>query len=443
MRTLAGLALLLLAAACARHSPPDAAARFDPLAERYVKLALALGEHDSDYVDAYFGPAEWRAAAHDHPQSLAAIAQAAAELAAEVRAIDTTGADYLLQLRQDYIASHLESLATVARLRDGARLSFDEESRQVYGFVAPSFPPEHYAAALAEIDAILPGDKPLHERVNDFRLQSRVPVENLEAVIRAGIEECRARTLQHMSLPAGESFRLEMVSGNPWGAYNWYLGDGQGLIQMETSRPAFVGSATRIGCHEGYPGHHALSSLLDQNFLQQRGWIEFSVLPLFSPQGVIFEGSGDFAERVAFPGDSKNAFLRDSILPLAGIDAVDFATDDRLNAATKKMRYAGIEAARHYLDGDWDRAQTEDWITHYALVAPERTDAWFGFAERYRAYMINYVLGEDLVEAYIRRANPDADEEGDWQALATLLSLPPTPLLIATDQAAGHVSAAQ
>ena len=30
------------------------------LAERYVKLVLALGQHDPDYVDAYYGPPEWR-----------------------------------------------------------------------------------------------------------------------------------------------------------------------------------------------------------------------------------------------------------------------------------------------------------------------------------------------------------------------------------------------
>ena len=30
------------------------------LAERYVKLVLALGQHDTDYVDAYYGPPEWK-----------------------------------------------------------------------------------------------------------------------------------------------------------------------------------------------------------------------------------------------------------------------------------------------------------------------------------------------------------------------------------------------
>jgi len=96
---------------------------------------------------------------------------------------------------------------------------------------------------------------------------------------------------------------------------------------------------------------------------------------------------------------------------------------------THEMRYAGIEAARNYLDGNWSKEATTDWLTNYALVAPEDIDAWFGFTERYRAYRINYVVGEDLVLSFVRKENPDADAEGDWQALAKLLSLPPAPAL--------------
>ncbi len=433
MRALVCLAIALVCTACSTAPDTDPADEFNPLADRYVKLALALGEHDENYVDAYFGPAEWREQAAENGQSLEGIAAAATSLAAEVRAIQVSSEDYLLLLRQDFIASNLESLATVASMRNGETLSFDEESRRVYGFVAPSFPEEYYQEAVAEIDAILPGDGPLHERVRDFGLQFRIAPEVVEAVIRAGIAECRARTLQHIKLPEGESFVLEMVTGNPWGAYNWYQGGAQGLIQVETSRPLNIFTATRTGCHEGYPGHHTFSSLLDQNYLQQRGWVEFSVLPLYSPQGVIFEGSANVAERVAFPGASKNAFVRDVIMPIAGVEQVDFETRDRLSAAYEKNRYASIEAARKYLDGDWGRAQTEEWLSRYALLSPERMDSWFGFAERYRAYVINYVLGQDLVNAYIKRENPSGDEEGDWLALAKFLSYPPTPLLLAED----------
>ena len=58
----------------------DAAA--DPyrsVAEQYVKLVLAVGQHDADYVDAFYGPPEWRKEAEAAKKPLAAIdAQAAA-----------------------------------------------------------------------------------------------------------------------------------------------------------------------------------------------------------------------------------------------------------------------------------------------------------------------------------------------------------------------------
>ena len=430
MRNAQCLIVVVVCAACTQQVSVDASAKMNPLAEQYVRLALSLGEHDADYVDAYFGPEEWRAHAAGNPGSLQDIAAAAAALAAEVRSIDVSEAERLIALRQDFIASHLESLSAVARMRDGEEFSFDEESRLVYGFVAPSFPIEHYQRALDEIDVLLPGEEPLHERVYNFSLQFRVPADKVEAIIRAGINECRRRTVQRMALPDGESFVLEMVNGNPWGAYNWYQGNGQGLIQVETSRPKSLDSSISLGCHEGYPGHHAFSSLLEANFLQQRGWIEFSILPLFSPQGVIFEGSGDLAAQIAFPGESANEFIRETIMPIAGIEAAEIEVATRLKQLKNDIRYASIEAARNYLDGNWDREQAEDWLLRYALTAPEAIDAWFQFTERYRAYRINYVLGEDLVADFVRRENPDGDEEGDWQALAKLLSYPPTPMLL-------------
>ena len=33
----------------------------DAVAEKYAHLVLALGQHDPDYVDAFYGPAEWKA----------------------------------------------------------------------------------------------------------------------------------------------------------------------------------------------------------------------------------------------------------------------------------------------------------------------------------------------------------------------------------------------
>jgi len=430
MRDLLCLALIVLCASCSEEAPQDVDLRLNPIAEQYVRLALALGEHDSDYVDAYFGPTEWREAAAQQALSLGEIAAAADELIVKLRAM-SAATDSLLALRHDFLLAHLQSLATVSRVRDGLTLSFDQEAKAIYGFVAPSYPQEHYAEALQRLDAVLPGEGPIHVRFQAFRQQFRIPDDKVESIVRTGISECRKRTLQHMRLVDGEGFELEFVSGQPWGAYNWYQGDGQGLIQVNLGRPRYLGMSIQLGCHEGYPGHHTFSSLLDDRYLQERGWTEFSVLPLFSPQAIIFEGSGDVAASVAFPDEARNRFLREVIAPMAGIESADLDTMDLVRDITHDMRYVGIEAARKYLDGDWSVGQTTDWLTTYALVAPENIDAWFGFADRYRAYMINYVLGEDLVEGFVRAENPDGDAEGDWQAFAKLLSLPPAPSLFA------------
>ena len=422
------LILMVLCASCSEEAPPDFEVRLNPVAEQYVRLALALGEHDSDYVDAYFGPPEWREQAAQQERTLAEIAAAADKLVAKLQAMDVA-TDSLLALRHNFLKAHLQSLAAVSRIRGGLSASFDEESKSVYGFVAPSYPEKHYAEALKRLDTVLPGDGPTHARYLAFREQFRIPNDKVENIVRAGIDECRNRTLRHMALPDGEGFVLEFVSGQPWGAYNWYQGDGQGLIQVNLGRPRHLGTSIRLGCHEGYPGHHTFSSLLEERYLSDRGWIEFAVFPLFSPQAIIFEGSGDLASLVAFPGASRNEFLRDVIMPIAGIEAADLDAMQVVRELTHEMRYAGIEAARNYLDGNWSKEATTDWLTNYALVAPEDIDAWFGFTERYRAYRINYVLGEDLVLSFVRKENPDADAEGDWQALAKLLSLPPAPAL--------------
>ena len=50
------------------------------VAERYAHLVLALGQHDPDYVDAFYGPAEWKTQAEKEKKSLDAIGAEAAEL---------------------------------------------------------------------------------------------------------------------------------------------------------------------------------------------------------------------------------------------------------------------------------------------------------------------------------------------------------------------------
>ena len=46
----------------------EQAMALNSIAEQYVKLVLAVGQYDADYVDAYYGPVEWQAEAKDKKQ---------------------------------------------------------------------------------------------------------------------------------------------------------------------------------------------------------------------------------------------------------------------------------------------------------------------------------------------------------------------------------------
>src|SRR6188508_2414683 len=100
------------------------------VAEQYVKLVLAVGRHDGDYVDAFYGPAEWRTEADSAKKSLAEIDTQAAAVEAELAGVvvKPAAADVeMWRLRRQYLARQLASLRSRVDMLQGKRLTFDEE----------------------------------------------------------------------------------------------------------------------------------------------------------------------------------------------------------------------------------------------------------------------------------------------------------------------------
>ena len=110
-----------------------------------------------------------------------------------------------------------------------------------------------------------------------------IPAAKVDTVFKAAIAACKERTARHVTLPPGESFVVEYVKDKPWSGYNWYKGDFHSVIQVNTSLPIYIDRAVDLACHEGYPGHHVYNALLEKHLVRDRGWMEFSVYPLFSP----------------------------------------------------------------------------------------------------------------------------------------------------------------
>lgn len=83
-----GCVVLSLGAAAQQRGAP--APTTDPMAtisREYVRLVLALGKHDADYVDAYYGPPELKREAEAANLSLDAIGTGAGALLERVKGV--------------------------------------------------------------------------------------------------------------------------------------------------------------------------------------------------------------------------------------------------------------------------------------------------------------------------------------------------------------------
>ncbi len=399
----------------------------DTTAERYVTLVLALGQHDPDYVDAFYGPPEWKQAAESAGEGLDAIAAKAAALTGTLDCEPEPAAD-MERLRLHYLQRQVAALRARVRMLQGERLSFDEESRALYDAVAPTRPESHFQAILDRLEGRFPGPGALADRYDAWRRAFVIPRERLDPVFQRAIQACRERTRSHVALPPDEQFTVEYVTNKSWSGYNWYQGGFRSLIQVNTDLPIFIDRAVDLACHEGYPGHHVYNALLETHLVRERGWVEFTVYPLFSPQSLIAEGTANFGIEVAFPGRERVEFERTVLFPAAGLDPARAAEYYEVQALVDQLSYAGNEAARRYIDKAIDAAQAAAWLETYALMEHNRAVQRVKFFDQYRSYVINYNLGKDMVRQFIESRGGTADEPVKrWEEFERLLSSPRLP----------------
>nr|WP_202798375.1 hypothetical protein [Microbulbifer agarilyticus] len=397
----------------------------DKLAEHYVRLVLTLGKHDKSYVDAYYGPAEWKAEAEADTASPAELANRAERLLAQLPQTIAPAGD-LNTLRKQYLKTQLGAVASHAHhIADASFRNFQEEAKALYDTEPPVQQYSDFDSVLAALDAELPGDEPLHTRVQTFRAQYQIPEDKLDSVFKAAIEACKARTQERVALPAAESFRLEYVKDKPWSGYNWYQGDAHSLIQINAGLPIHIDRAVDLGCHEGYPGHHTYNALLEQKLVKDLGWVEYSVYPLFSPQSLIAEGTANYGIELAFPGEEKTRFEQETLYPLAGLDPATAEKYQRVLDLLAQLKFAENIVAREYIDGEIDRAEAVKRFQKYTAMSPEKAEQRVNFVDTYGAYVINYNWGKALVKEYIE-ADTDTTE-ARWEKFGRLLSSPRLP----------------
>ncbi|WP_035332810.1 hypothetical protein [Dyadobacter crusticola] len=398
--------------------------KLNAIGNEYVRLGLLIGAYDSDFVDAYYGPDSLRSAestSDSFPK--AAFLSKVAALKEQLQTLKKGTSNDTIAARADWLTYQLTAFERRIKVFTKDFVPFDTESKELFDAVAPVYDEKHFQDLISKLDHVLPGKGSIQERYQKTAGRFLIPKDKIDTVFQTAIAEARRRTLSHYKLPENETFELEYVTDKPWSGYNWYKGNYHSLIQINVSQPIFIERAIDLACHEGYPGHHVYNALLEKNLFRDKGWIEVSLYPLFSPQSLIAEGSANYGISIAFPGKEQEQFCKSVLLPVAGLDTV--GTSAYFNALSLKSQlgYARNEVARGLLGGKMDEKEAQRWLEAYCLLPPKGATDYIRFIRKYRSYVINYNYGQDLVKNYIESRGGTADApELRWKLFQTLLS---------------------
>lgn len=403
---------------------------FNSLAERYVRLGLFIGQYDSDFVDAYYGPDSLKPSiVKDTTFPKDSLLSAVRELQEECkRFTDSSRLNDTLRTRAIWMIRQLEAFAERIRIFSGSFSTFNEESRQLFSVEPPAYAEDHFKLLVSKLDSLLPGKGSIPDRMQALSKKFIIPKEKVDTVFRTAIEEARKRTRARYSMPANESFVLEYVNNKPWSGYNWYKGNYQSVIQINLDLPILIDRAIDLACHEGYPGHHVYNMLLEKNLYRDKGWVEISLYALYSPQSLIAEGNANYGIEMAFPGNEAAAFAKQSLIPLAGLDSLQADLYFQALALKSELNYARNEAARGLLNASLTEKEALRWLTDYALMSKDVAMKSISFIRKHRSYVICYNYGQDLVRNYIEsKGGTASNAHKRWDLFGWLLSNPVTP----------------
>ncbi len=396
----------------------DWAANPDPVSRAYLRLAFHIDHHVPGFIDAYFGPPEWKAEAEaENGISLQSLQRDAEALLRDVNTLpDPDG------LRREWLSKQITAMiATLRRLQREA-LSVEEELRLVYD-ICPQWTGEReFEDALYTLDELLPGTEPLADRQEAWDAQFQAPKEKLLPLLATCRGEARRRTHQLFTLPEGEEIVLQIYEGQSWSGYNWYLGSFRSRVDINADPPLRANAMLPLIIHEGYPGHHTEHALKEQQLYRQQRRAEACVQLINAPECVMSEGVADLAHEVIFTDQELKAWLQGFYFQVSAPCAANVAHDQAIVRARKQLRSLWGNATLLLHRDGVDEQTVVDYLQKYgALTEKKARRAYRSISNPlHRLYAFSYQYGYELLRRYI--------EAGDRIArFRKLLEQPLTP----------------
>ena len=367
--------------------------------ERYLELGLRLGRHIDGLVDAYFGPRDLGARVAAEP------VLPPDRLAADARRLlaDLDSSSDLDPTRRRWMVAQTTGLRQTAVRLAGEPVSYSDEVEACYGVRPRWVEEDELVDAHRRLDAVLPGSGSPADRLIAWRETQVVPVDRLGAAVASIAEDLRERAQRLFGLPDGEHVDFELVTEKPWSGFNYYLGDLQSRVAINTDLPVLSTALAHLVAHEAYPGHHTEHTRKEAGLVRRRKQLEETIFLVGTPQCLLAEGLADLAIEVAVGSEPEEqaAFSASHLRPL-GVPFDEEVTAVVAHAGEGLSRVRGnVALLLHERGGSVDDAVA--YAERWALLPRPRAEKLVEFLtdETWRAYMTCYVEGLPLCRSYV------------------------------------------
>src|SRR3712207_1195027 len=331
------------------------------VAREYVRLGLRFDRLESGFVDAYTGDPRIRAQVQDEP---APTPQQLRDRARELlRALDAAG---LPADRADFLRGQLTGLECSARKMSGEPVGFVEEVRSYFEVDVELGDEAVYAAAHAELEALLPGDGTLAERYAAHRRREECPPQRLETAVQALSSALRDRVRGRYGLPEAETVRYEVVTDKPWSGFNYYEGDFRSRVAINADLPHRLSQLVHLVAHESYPGHHTEHCRKERGLVERAGHLEHTVFLVNTPECLMAEGLADLGVDAAV-GEGWGPWSAE-VLGDLGL-RFDGHLAERIAAAAAPLNRVRQDAAILLHDRGADADDVAAYLQRWSLVA--------------------------------------------------------------------------
>jgi hypothetical protein len=389
--------------------------------EGYVELALRLGRQVDGLVDAFFGDPAVKERIDGEPLCApTALVEDAGRLIAEL------DGDRLDEQRRNALRAQLVGLETVARKLAGEEVPYADEVERCYGVRPQRTPEAELEAAHRALDDALPGNGSVADRYQRWREGDPVPSDRLQQLLEEISEELRRRTRALVGLPEDESAAIELVTDEPWAAYNYYEGGLRSRIAVNTDVPMATNFVTELMAHELYPGHQTEHSWKEQLLYREQGRAETSVFMIGTPESLISEGIAEVGLEILL--EDEDGFAAEH-LARHGID-YDAALARAVKKARRPLKRVSGNAAQLLYEDGASEEEALEYLRHWGLRSDRSAEQTLRFITdpMWRSYVTTYADGYELCRDWVA---------GDPGRFKRLLTEQLTPADLVTSRAAG------